>query len=218
MLSVQVKKQLTHFMLDVQFDMEREITVLYGPSGSGKTSTLQMIAGLVKPKSGYIKLNDHYLFREGKINMPVPKRNIGYVFQQYALFPHMTVWENIQYGMKNETLVKSLVEDMQIDHLVRQYPHEISGGERQRTALIRALATEPDMLLLDEPFSALDDETKAVSYDQLLLLYERWDIPIVLVTHNQYEVEKLAHKVLYMQEGTIYNIENKGQKTNHLTE
>jgi len=117
----------------------------------------------------------------------------------------MTVWENVQYGMKNESLTKKMMKELHIDHLQHQYPHEISGGERQRTALIRALATEPALLLLDEPFSALDDQTKTISYDQLIGLHKMWEIPIILVTHNQQDVEKLADKVLYVKEGRIYH-------------
>ena len=205
MLSVHIEKQLTHFALDIQFDIGKEIAVLYGPSGSGKTTILHTIAGLVKPQSGFIKLRDRILFQDKTFNVPVPKRNIGYVFQQYALFPHMTVWENIQYGMKSESLAKNMMKELQIDHLLHQYPHEVSGGERQRTALIRALATEPELLLLDEPFSALDDQTKAISYDQLIALHKKWQIPIILVTHNQHDVEKLANKILYIEEGKIFN-------------
>src|SRR5690625_4518441 len=205
MLSVHIEKQLTHFALDIQFDIGKEIAVLYGPSGSGKTTILHTIAGLVKPQSGFIKLRDRILFQDKTFNVPVPKRNIGYVFQQYALFPHMTVWENVQYGMKNESLTKKMMKELHIDHLQHQYPHEISGGERQRTALIRALATEPALLLLDEPFSALDDQTKTISYDQLIGLHKMWEIPIILVTHNQQDVEKLADKVLYVKEGRIYH-------------
>lgn len=209
MLSVKIKKQLTHFMLDVDFSMSEEIVALYGPSGSGKTTTLHAIAGLVKPQSGNIRLNNRTLFEAGKVNVDVAKRKVGYVFQQYALFPHMTVWENIQYGMKKELLALNLLNEMHMSHLKGQYPHEISGGERQRTALIRALATEPDMLLLDEPFSALDDETKEISHEQVLALHQRWKIPIVLVTHNQEEVKKLANKVIYLREGKVFNIEDK---------
>ena|SRR5699024_862226 len=206
MLAVNIKKQLTHFLLDVEFNVNKEITVLYGPSGSGKTTILHMIAGLIKPEAGMIKLRNQTLYENGRKNVPVHRRKVGYVFQQYALFPHMTVWDNIQYGMKNETLAKTLLKDMQIEHLIEQYPHEISGGEKQRTALIRALSTEPDVLLLDEPFSALDNETKAISYEQLLALQKGWHIPIVLVTHNQEEVERLAHQVVYLREGKIDKI------------
>ncbi len=201
MLSVKIKKQLTHFMLDVDFSVGEEIVALYGPSGSGKTTTLHAIAGLLKPQSGSIYLNNRALFEAGKANVDVAKRKVGYVFQQYALFPHMTVWENIQYGMKRESLALNLLNELQMSHLKEQYPREISGGERQRTALIRALATKPDILLLDEPFSALDDETKAISYEQVLALHQRWKIPIVLVTHNKEEVKKLANKVIYLREG-----------------
>lgn len=201
MLSVKIKKQLTHFMLDVDFSVGEEIVALYGPSGSGKTTTLHAIAGLLKPQSGSIYLNNRTLFEAGKVNIDVAKRKVGYVFQQYALFPHMTVWENIQYGMKRESLALNLLNELQMSHLKEQYPREISGGERQRTALIRALATKPDILLLDEPFSALDDETKAISYEQVLALHQRWKIPIVLVTHNKEEVKKLANKVIYLREG-----------------
>ena len=215
MLTVNIQKQLTHFLLDVKFNVNKEITVLYGPSGSGKTTILHMIAGLMKPEVGMIKLRNQTLYENGSINVPVHRRRVGYVFQQYALFPHMTVWDNIQYGMKNETLAMSLLKDMQIEHLVEQYPHEISGGEKQRTALIRALATEPDALLLDEPFSALDNETKAISYQQLLALQKKWQIPMVLVTHNQEEVERLAHQVVYLREGKVNEIKKyKNLQTN----
>lgn len=209
MLSVKIKKQLTHFMLDVDFSVGEEIVALYGPSGSGKTTTLHAIAGLLKPQSGSIYLNNRTLFEAGKANIDVAKRKVGYVFQQYALFPHMTVWENIQYGMKRESLALNLLNELQMSHLKEQYPREISGGERQRTALIRALATEPDILLLDEPFSALDDETKGISYEQVLALHQRWKIPIVLVTHNKEEVKKLANKVIYLREGKVFTIEDK---------
>ena len=209
MLSVKIKKQLTHFMLDVDFSVGEEIVALYGPSGSGKTTTLHAIAGLLKPQSGSIYLNNRALFEAGKANVDVAKRKVGYVFQQYALFPHMTVWENIQYGMKRESLALNLLNELQMSHLKEQYPREISGGERQRTALIRALATKPDILLLDEPFSALDDETKVISYEQVLALHQRWKIPIVLVTHNKEEVKKLANKVIYLREGKVFTIEDK---------
>lgn len=215
MLTVNIKKQLTHFLLDVEFNVNKEITVLYGPSGSGKTTILHMIAGLMKPEAGRIELRDQTLYENGSTNVPVHRRKVGYVFQQYALFPHMTIWDNIQYGMKNEALAKSLLKDMQIDHLAKQYPHEISGGEKQRTALIRALATEPDVLLLDEPFSALDNETKEISYQQLLALQKNWQIPMVLVTHNQEEVERLAHQVVYLREGKVNEIKRyKNLQTN----
>lgn len=204
MLAVHIKKQLSHYALDVKFNADKEIVVLVGPSGSGKTTILNCLAGLTKMNDGYVQLNDRDLCRDGKSLVPVQERKIGYVFQDYALFPHKTVWENIAYGMKDERFTRNLMMELNITHLIDQYPHEISGGEKQRTALIRALATEPECLLLDEPFSALDEDTKKLSYEQLIMIQRKWQIPILLVTHNLYEIEKLANKTLYIQKGMLW--------------
>jgi|SRR5690625_1598643 len=201
MLTVHIKKQLSHYTLDVQFRVGKEVLVLFGPSGSGKTTILNSIAGLTKIDYGEIILNNRILCRNGKSLLPVQKRKVGYLFQDYALFPHKTVWENIAYGMKRKNFVRQLMRDLHMEHLQNHYPHEISGGEKQRTALIRSLATEPELLLLDEPFSALDEQTKKNSYQQLLDIQQRWQIPIILVTHNTMEVETLANKVFYIEDG-----------------
>ncbi|NEU31827.1 ATP-binding cassette domain-containing protein [bacterium LRH843] len=201
MLSIHIQKQLTHFELDVQFNVDNEIAVLFGPSGSGKTTILNCVAGLSKADQGIIRLKERTLFEDGKVNIPTQKRHIGYMFQHYALFPHMTVWKNIVYGMKKERFVKELMEELGIAHLCNQYPHEISGGEKQRVALTRALATEPKVLLLDEPFSALDEQTRLKSHDQLTRIQKLWNIPILLVTHHKEEAEKLGDRIFYMQEG-----------------
>src|SRR5690625_3275081 len=203
MLIVQIKKQLSHYMLDVRFNVGNEIAVLFGPSGSGKTTILNSIAGLSKINDGQIILNGKKLNENGKSLIPIQKRRIGYLFQDYALFPHKTVWENIAYGMKGEEFTRKLIDELKMDHLLEHYPHEISGGEKQRTALIRALATEPELLLLDEPFSAVDEETKKNSYQQLLRIQKQWHIPIIIVTHNVYEVEMLANKVFFIKNGKI---------------
>lgn len=202
MLHVNIEKELSHFILDVEFTVQQEIVVLFGASGSGKTTILDSIAGLQKPSHGLIKLHDRVLF-DGKnnISVPIQHRKIGYVFQDYALFPHLTVWENIAYGMKNKTFAIQLLNELQIDHLKQQYPNEISGGEKQRVALARALATEPQLLLLDEPFSALDDATRQTSHHQLLRLHDLWKIPIIVVTHNHIEAEKLSNRILYLEHG-----------------
>lgn len=210
MLTVHMKKQLSHYLLDAQFNVANEIVVLFGPSGSGKTTILNAVSGLTKIDDGEITLNGNQLNKGSKIKVPVQHRKIGYLFQDYALFPHKTVWENIAYGMKQKTFAKELMEQLHVSHLHDQYPHEISGGEKQRTALIRALATEPELLLLDEPFSALDEKTKDKSYAQLLQVHKDWHIPIILVTHNKVEVERLANKVLFLQDGKI--IEEKIQQ------
>src|SRR5699024_7107478 len=161
-----------------------EIVVLFGPSGSGKTSVLNCLSGITTPDDGSIRLNRKVLYQKGKNVTAIRHRHIGYVFQDYALFPHMTVLKNITYAMKSIDLVGKLMQELHITHLNDQYPHHISGGQKQRVSLARALATEPELLLLDEPFSALDAETRATSQDELLRLHRLWKIPIVLVTHH----------------------------------
>lgn len=205
MLTVNVNHCLAHFHLNVRFEVADEIVVLSGPSGSGKTTILNMISGLVKFDGGQIRLHDRILARNGKSLIPVQKRGIGYVFQDYALFPHRTLWQNIQYGMKKEAEIEVnlLMKDLGVTHLINQYPHEISGGEKQRVAMIRALATKPALLLLDEPFAALDEKTRTISHEQLLRIHDQWRIPILLVSHNQAEANKLASKRLYIENGKL---------------
>lgn len=206
MLTVNIEKQLSHFKLQVQFSVENEIVVLFGPSGSGKTTTLNCIAGLSHPDSGHIRLHETPFYENKKSVMPIHKRNIGYLFQDNALFPHMTVWKNIAYGMKTESFTKKLMKELRIDHLANKYPAEISGGEKQRVALVRAIATEPEVLLLDEPFSALDEETRKKSHEELLWVHGEWRIPVILVTHNHTEAQTLGDRILYLQEGKIQSI------------
>lgn len=201
-LTVDIQKQLPHFYLNIQFSASNEIIVLFGPSGSGKTTILNCISGLDQPDSGVIRLNETTFF-DGKPLVTIQNRNIGYLFQEYALFPHMTVWKNIAYGMKNEAFAKDLIQELRIEHLTAKYPSEISGGEKQRVALIRAIATEPAALLLDEPFSALDNDTREKSHEELLRVHQLWRIPIILVTHNHNEAEKLGNRILYLKEGKI---------------
>src|SRR5699024_9404087 len=136
----------------------KAIAGLFGPSGSGKTTILNGVSGLIKLKYANIIMNNNYLTRRRKSLVPIQRRKIGYVFQDSALFPHLTSCRNIKYGMKNESYTMKLVHQLGLEKLLNQYPHEVSGGEQQRTALIRALASEPELLLLDEPFSALDDK------------------------------------------------------------
>ncbi len=204
MLDIHIKKQLPHYRLDVQFSVAtNELIALFGPSGSGKTTILNCIAGINQPDFGRIQLNETVLFENRQSIIPIQKRKIGYLFQDYALFPHMTVWKNIAYGMKNKDFARSLMEELHIEHLKNKYPTEISGGEKQRVALTRAIATEPHALLLDEPFSSLDDETRWTSQEQLLRIHQLWQIPIILVTHSHIEAEKLSERILYVQEGKL---------------
>ncbi|HAS28470.1 MAG TPA: hypothetical protein DCR59_04855, partial [Dehalococcoidia bacterium] len=163
MLKIEAKKELPGFNLDVRLTAESGILAILGPSGSGKTMTLQSVAGLMKPDKGYVEVNGRVLFdSENKINLPVQKRKVGFVFQHYALFPHLNVWDNIAYGLKDvpkdeiRVKIKQLLENMNINGLEGRYPRQLSAGQQQRVAIARALAPEPDVLLLDEPFSALD--------------------------------------------------------------
>jgi len=201
MLNVHIRKSLFHFELDVEFVVRNEIVVLFGASGSGKTTILNCIAGLSKANEGLISLNDKIFFKGKKSRVSMQQRKIGYLFQDYALFPHMTVWKNISYGMKSEKLAKDLMEELNIGHLIQQYPHEISGGEKQRVAIARALATEPQLLLLDEPFSALDDETRAKGHHELIRLQKLWGIPVIMVTHSHEEAKKLGDRIIYIKRG-----------------
>src|SRR5699024_6349707 len=201
MLSVKVQKNLKSFMLDVQLNVDDEIAVLFGPSGAGKTTILNCIAGLSQPDSGQIILNGRQLYHNNNKSIPTAKRRIGYLFQDYALFPHMTVEKNIRYGGKDEQLLNHLVNMIGIGHLLDSYPHQISGGEKQRVALIRALMTKPEALLLDEPFSSLDHHTKTACQHELLQLHESWHIPIILVNHDETEAKKLGNQILRIDKG-----------------
>jgi molybdate transport system ATP-binding protein len=212
MLTVSIQKRLPDFLLDVTLTVQQEIVVLFGPSGSGKTTVLNSIAGLVHPDAGQIKLGDRTFFETGKKPLPVQQRNIGYLFQDYALFPHMTVAQNIRYGRKpgHSLGLETLLSTVGIDHLLEKYPHQLSGGQKQRVALVRALATEPNVLLLDEPLSALDADTRRQCQDELLRLHAMWNIPFLLVTHDRDEAEKLGDVILMMDQGTII-----GQQKSH---
>jgi len=205
LLSVTMTKKLKHFSIDVSFQVQNEIVVLFGPSGSGKTTILNAISGITNPDKGFIQLNDRTLFQTKRNALPVQKRQLGYLFQDYALFPHMTVNKNIKYGMSDTDLVKRLVDVVGIQPILESYPHQISGGEKQRVALVRALATKPEALLLDEPFSALDEKTRIDCQDELLRLHAEWNIPVIMVTHNEREAEKLGDRILHIEKGKLIN-------------
>ncbi|GGF17149.1 ABC transporter [Halobacillus andaensis] len=203
MLYVQLRKKLSHFTLDVDFQVGNETVILFGPSGSGKTTILNCIAGLDAPDQGKIELNKVVLTKDKQLITSTPKRQVGYVFQDYALFPHKTILENIKYGSSDDSLINHLLTILKIDHLRSQYPHQISGGEKQRLALARALAAKPDVLLLDEPFSSLDERTKYECHSELLRLKQEWNIPIILVTHDSKEAEQLGDRILSIEKGKL---------------
>lgn len=204
MLQVDIQKKLPAFTLDVSFTIESSILVLFGPSGCGKTTTLRCIAGLVKPDKGVIIHDGQTLFdaRRG-IFVPPRDRRVGYMFQEFALFPHMSVRENILYGIKrssgkNTDLFQRLQLIMKIDHLMSRSVSRLSGGEKQRVALARALMAEPAILLLDEPLSSLDYETRLELQAELKKIQRIWNIPFVLVTHDPDEAREMADQMLYL--------------------
>ncbi|USG63686.1 ATP-binding cassette domain-containing protein [Brevibacillus ruminantium] len=208
MLHVNIVKTLPEFTLNAQFSVHDEILVLFGPSGSGKTTILNCVAGLIHPDSGSIHLSDQVFYDHAhNIKLPTKNRNIGYVFQDYALFPHMTVEQNIRYGLKQmpPAVLQELLQTVGIDQLLSKYPHQLSGGQKQRVALVRALATEPQILLLDEPLSALDADTRRQCQDELLRIHEKWRIPILLVTHDREEAERLGDIMLTNKDGCFFH-------------
>ncbi|MBP2638179.1 MAG: potA 1 [Firmicutes bacterium] len=205
MLHVDIKKHLPGFTLDVQFFVENNIAVLFGPSGCGKTTTLRCIAGLIKPDAGEIINNGKTLFSsETQTFVPVNHRRVSYMFQEYALFPHLNVKKNIWYGVKRhdqtaENLYAQLLDLLHIEHLTGRFTDKLSGGEKQRVALARALMAEPEILLLDEPLSALDEDTRCQLQIELKRIQQLWKIPFVLVTHDRNEAKALGDKVIFLE-------------------
>ena len=206
MLTVNFKKKLDHFELAMEFSMKDEIIALIGPSGSGKTTLLNCIAGITQPDAGTIALNGVVFYGDGQKPLKIQKRRTGYLFQDYALFPHLSVEENILYGTKKGddlSHITELSKLLGIAALLDKYPHQISGGEKQRVALARALAAKPDILLLDEPFSALDDDTRERCQQQLQKIHESWKIPVIFVTHLRADAEKLADRIIKVDRGQM---------------
>ena len=198
------------FWLDVDFNAAPGFTILFGPSGSGKTTLLDCVAGLAAPDAGRIVVGERAFFDPGsRASIPVAKRGVGYVLQDLALFPHLTVEQNTEYGLahlprsERRQRAAAMLQEFRIEHLRQQRPGEISGGERQRVALARTLVTDPCVLLLDEPLAALDAPTKSKILDDLRRWNQAHRIPILYVTHSREEVLALGERVLVLEEGRI---------------
>ncbi len=204
-LRVHVRKTLTEFDLEVSFTAgEGELKVIIGPSGAGKTTIIRMIAGLERPEEGYINYNGEIWVDTKKgIFLPPQKRRVGYVFQEYTLFPHLTVYKNVFFAAADQDAGESLMKLFGIWHLRNQRPHRISGGERQRCAICQNLVRKPQVLLLDEPFSALDMEIRRRLRHELKLLKGQLSIPIVHVTHDLNEAVFLGDDILSIVKGKI---------------
>jgi molybdate transport system ATP-binding protein len=208
-VSLQVRRHSgKSFELDVQASLPPGITILFGASGAGKTTLLDCIAGLVQPDAGRITTKEKVLFDRARgINLPPQLRRVGYVFQDLALFPHLTVQGNVEYGLsrlpreQREQCSAAILESFRIAHLRERRPGQISGGERQRVALARALVIDPTILLLDEPLAALDAVTKSKIVDDLRAWNQEHHVPIVYVTHSREEVFALGEQVIVLENG-----------------
>lgn len=235
-LYVDIEKRYGKFYLKMQFESGNEVLSLLGASGCGKSLTLKCIAGIETPDRGRIILDGKVLFDSEKgINLPPQKRKVGYLFQQYALFPNMTVYQNIavsvlagrQRGNSNrrvkqerkttevlsktivDEIVREILDDMGLTGMEHKYPHQLSGGQQQRVALARILVNEPDILLLDEPFSALDSHLRFRLEQQVRDIIHRFGKSVVLVSHNRDEVFRLTDKIAVVSDG---HVETMGDK------
>ncbi|WP_188206321.1 ATP-binding cassette domain-containing protein [Alkalibacillus aidingensis] len=204
---VNLRKQLETFELAVDLEFGREITTIVGHSGAGKSTLLNCIAGMTSPDDGEIILDNQVFFHYKKrIQLPIRKRNVGYIFQENGLLPHLTVQENILFNHNHQLKdphIDRLLNHLQVAQLLEQYPHQISGGEKQRVNLVRALAVKPDVLLLDEPFSSLDDENRLKGQNLLMELQMEWEIPFVMVTHSMEEAERTSERLIRINKGTV---------------
>lgn len=212
MIEFKINKKLQsasgEMILNLDFQVkENDFVTLYGASGSGKTTTLQILSGLQNPNSGFIKVkNEVWLDSNAKINLPPQKRKIGYVFQDYALFPNMSVRENLAFALEknqDKSIVDELLQTMELVALQHQKPNQLSGGQQQRVALARALVRQPDILLLDEPLSAIDTQMRLKLQDYLLEAHRKYNLTTILVSHDVSEIYKLSDKVIVIENGTI---------------
>jgi molybdate transport system ATP-binding protein len=215
MLDVRIKRSLGSgngqaLTLDVAIKAGNGITVLFGSSGAGKTSILRAIAGIIRPDEGRISLGGKVYFDSASaINLPMQERKVGYVFQHHVLFPHLTAEQNAQYGASVESKrqarerVRELFSLLGIEKAAARYPHELSGGEQQRVALARALATNPLLMLLDEPLSSVDVATRSRLLDEISATQQKSQIPFLYVTHNHREAVRLGDRMVVVDEGKI---------------
>lgn len=215
-LLIDIEKKLPGFKLQINLSCEREIIAILGASGSGKSMLLNCIAGLVKPDKGKIISDDlEYFNADKRINMSPQNRKTGYLFQNYAMFPHMTVAENIAFGLwslpkeSQKIRVYELLERFHLAQMGERYPSQISGGQQQRVALARAMAVEPKILLLDEPFSALDTYLKTQMMKEMLEALKKFEGTTLFVTHNIEEAYRLSDRIMILHDGRVEAFEPK---------
>ena len=212
MIEFSVQKKLHaaggSMLFDVNYQVKKGAFVgVYGPSGSGKTSLLRMLSGFLKPASGYIKKDGNWWYdHQGKINLPPQNRSIGFVFQDYALFPNMTVKENLDYALKkgmSPNITDELLTLVELGQLAHQKIQTLSGGQKQRVALARALVRKPDLLLLDEPLSALDTALRERLQLLIYTLHKQFGLTTILVSHDLGEIARLADEIIFLKDGKI---------------
>lgn len=221
-LYVDIEKQFSSFKLKVNFESKNEVLGLLGESGSGKSITLKCISGLITPDKGQIILNDKVFFdSEKKINLSPQLRNTGYLFQNYALFPTMKIKDNIKIGIadmqkeKQNLLMKEYIKKFGLSGLENRYPWQLSGGQMQRVALARALITSPDILLLDEPFSALDMHLRNNMEKELLSIIKDFNKNVVFVTHDISEAYRVCDEIIVYENGNSLKKRNKYELFTH---
>jgi molybdate transport system ATP-binding protein len=213
-IQLTVSDATRRFDLAARFATDVPFTALYGPSGAGKSLTFQAIAGLQRPSSGHVRLDGHTLFDSAQgIDVPAPDRRIGYLFQHYALFPHLSVRENVAFGLTSWRRRRLAREDAQrVDALLHSFdlaaladsrPRTLSGGQQQRVALARALACRPRLLLLDEPFAALNPMLRQTVRQDLATMQREWKIPVLMITHDIDDVLTLADVAFVYEAGQV---------------
>jgi molybdate transport system ATP-binding protein len=215
-LRLSLSERQRRFDLSIRLVSAAPVVALYGPSGAGKSMTLQAVAGLLRPQAGHVRIQGRTLLdTTAGVDVPAAQRRIGYLFQDYALFPHRTVRQNVAFGLTTWWRPRlSVVDAARVDALLRSFglqdladarPADLSGGQRQRVALARALACEPQILLLDEPFSALNPKLRRELRTELAQVRARWAIPLLLITHDVEDVLALADRVCVIEQGRIVN-------------
>lgn len=211
-MKVEVYKTLGKFEISARFELNGAgISALFGPSGAGKTSIINMIAGLIKPEQGLIKIGDSTLFdSKSRVNIPPYKRRIGYIFQDGRLFPHMSVSGNLKYGRnlipedKRYISLEDVVKVLDIEGLLKRRPHNLSGGEKQRAAIGRALLSSPRLLLMDEPLTSVDNSRKNAILKMIGAIPDRFKIPVLYVSHSAEELDALSAEIISINNGKTY--------------
>jgi molybdate transport system ATP-binding protein len=208
-MQAEIRKQYGSFMLEIAFCSDARRIGVLGPSGCGKSLTLKSIAGIERPDAGRIEIDGRTLFDSAaKINLKPQQRHVGYMFQNYALFPTMTVAQNIAAGLRcgsagKAERVAEMVERFQLEGLASHYPGQLSGGQQQRVALARIMAYRPDLILLDEPFSALDPDLREQMQEELTAMIEDYPGQVILVSHSRDEIYRFADELLVMEDGRL---------------